>query len=130
MASRALPLEIEDRNRTQPLRSSFKDLVQKLDFIKDRWSDVGKALNVSNLTLHDLQSSSNVHSTHSPEENLEFVIVEWISDGNLIQLLLPKIVNLLMDAEFVKNDESIKRNLQDLNNVEAQAHKNTSKNKA
>ena len=127
MASRALPPEMEDRNRTQLLRSSLNDLLQKLDFIKDRWSDVGKALNVSNLTLHDLQSSSNVHSTHSPEENLEFVIVEWMN-GNLIQLLLPKIMNVLMDAEFVKNDESIKSNLQKLNNVEAQAHKNASKN--
>ena len=120
MASRAyLPPEV-------PGDRALNDLFQKLDFMKDHWSDVGKALNVSNLTLHNLHSSSN--STHSPEENpLEYVIVEWMN-GNLIQLLLPKLVDVLMDAEFVKNDESIKRNLHDLNNIVA-PRKNKSKNK-
>lgn len=91
---------------------SLDDLLDRLDFLKDHWFEVGEALRISGQTLNELQGSPEANNT-PPEDNLEAVIVEWIEE-NQVRVLLPQIVETLRDSQFVQSNPSILRKLNNL----------------
>ena len=97
----------------QPIAGpSLNDLLDKLDFLKDHWFEVGEVLKISGQTLSELQRSPEANNT-SPEDNLEAVIVEWIEE-NQVRVLLARIVETLRDSQFVQRNPSILRKLNNL----------------
>ena len=76
---------------------SLNKLLERLEFLEDIWPQVGKALEVPEDALQDLQSGpqANIH-----KKNLKKVIKHW-KEANLDEMVWAKLIEKLFDDQEI-----------------------------
>ena len=89
-----------DQSLEVPVNQSLLDDISKrLDSVKDKWREIGEALEVSEQTLDYLQShSKGAKGGVNDKENFEIVMKEWI-EKNMSTYMLPPLRQALNNIQ-------------------------------